>query len=58
MMRKVRKLDEIAAAFAEAVAEGDLREAEGWLSVAVHVADLEPLPRAWDEGWSEQPQRH
>jgi hypothetical protein len=33
-----RRLEEIQAAFAEAVAEGDLAAAEGWLAVAAFVA--------------------
>lgn len=37
-MARDRRLEEIAAAFAEAVAEGDLAAAEGWLAVAAFVA--------------------
>jgi len=33
-----RRLEEVEAAFAEAVAEGDLAAAEGWLAVAVFVS--------------------
>ncbi len=41
-MRKARTLEGIASAFAQAVAEGDLREAEGWLAVARLVERTEP----------------
>lgn len=37
-MARDRRLEEIAAAFADAVAEGDLAAAEGWLAVAAFVA--------------------
>ncbi|GBC86628.1 hypothetical protein HRbin12_00625 [bacterium HR12] len=41
-MRIERRLREIEAAFAEAVAAGDLRAAEGWVAVASFVAAVEP----------------
>jgi hypothetical protein len=43
-MRRDRTLEKIAAAFAQAVAEGDLREAEGWLAVARLADRREPDP--------------
>ncbi len=42
-MRRGRRLEEIAAAFAEAVAAGDFRAAEGWLAVARFVESAEPV---------------
>lgn len=43
-MRVERRLREIEVAFAEAVAAGDLRAAEGWVAVASFVAAVEPPP--------------
>lgn len=39
VMARDRRLEEIAEAFAEAVAAGDMAAAEGWLAVAAFVAD-------------------
>ncbi len=47
-MRRERRLEEIAAAFAEAVAEGDLAAAEGWLAVAMFLRAEEPIAPAGD----------
>lgn len=43
-MRKGRRVEEIAEAFAEAVARGDFRAAEGWMAVARFVESTEPVP--------------
>jgi hypothetical protein len=43
-MRRDRRLEKIAAAFADALAEGNLAEAEGWLAVAKLSAAREPDP--------------
>lgn len=40
-MRAERTLEKIAAAFAEAVGDGNLEEAEGWLAVARLTAGRE-----------------
>jgi hypothetical protein len=38
-MRRDSKLDRLASAFADAVAQGQLEEAEGWLATAFLAAD-------------------
>ncbi len=55
-MRRKRRLEEIAAAFAEAVAEGDLSAAEGWLAVAMFLRTEELIAPAGD-AWRADPRR-
>lgn len=53
-MDAARRLAEVAEAFAEAVAEGNLEAAEGWLAVASFVRDgleaVGPAERARQSG--------
>jgi hypothetical protein len=41
-MRRDRRLEKIAMAFAEAVSEGNLREAEAWVAIAQLSASRAP----------------
>jgi len=49
-MRRDSKLDRLATAFADSVAQGNLDEAEGWLATAFLAADRADCAHTLEEG--------